>query len=493
MDEGHLVLRFNSFQFLVFFPIVATAFFLIPHRWRWALLLGSSYLFYASWNPKYIIVLLAMTAIGYLSGLLLEREPRPKARRFILTLSLLASLGILFSFKYFDITNRAFHAIFERLGIGFDIYLVLPLGISYFTFQTMSYILDVYRGGIKAEKHAGVYALFIAFFPHVTAGPIPRANQLLPQFRATHHPDYELIVSGLQRMAWGFFKKLVIADRLAAAVNLVYNDPTAYTGFSLILATYAFAFQIYCDFSGYADIAIGAARVMGFKLQENFQQPYYANSIPDFWRRWHITLYNWLRDYIFYPLNRALKRSRFAADGIILLALPPLLTMLVSGLWHGTTWAFIVWGGLHGIYMAGSVLWGRSKFSNHLALSFLPSQIVTGLKVFATFNLVCFSWIFFRANSLSDAMYIVQNLFINMEFNSRLFDLMPFGWYDWLISLLAILIMEAVHWKQQKAGSLREVIRRQPIWLRWSIYYLLTVSVFVFGRFGAVEFIYASF
>ena len=486
-------MKFNSIEFLVFFPLVALAFFSIPHRWRWSLLLGASYLFYARWNPEYIIVLLTMTAIGYLGGRLLERETRPKTRRIILSLSLLASLGILFSFKYFDFTNRTLHAVFDRLGVGFGIYLVLPLGISYFTFQTMSYILDVYRGGVKAEKHAGIYALFIAFFPYVTAGPIPRANQLLSQFRETHSPDYELVVSGLQRMAWGFFKKLVIADRLAAAVNTVYNDPTAYTGFPLILATYAFAFQIYCDFSGYADIAIGAARVMGYKLQENFQQPYYAPSIPDFWRRWHITLYNWLRDYIFYPLNRALKRSRLSAEGILVLALPPILTMLASGLWHGTTWTFIVWGGLHGIFMAGSVLWSRSNFSTRSPLSVLPSQVVNGAKVFVTFHLVCFSWIFFRANSISDAVYIVQHMFVGLTSGASLFDLMPLGWYDWLIAALAILIMEAVHWGQQISGNLREKLIQQPVWLRWSFYFVLIMVIFIFGKFGAGEFIYASF
>lgn len=485
-------MQFNSIEFLVFFPLIATVFFIIPHRWRWALLLGASYLFYASWNPKYIIVLLTVTAIGYLSGRLLEWQTRPTTRRLILTLSLIASLGILFSFKYFDLTNRALQAVFDQLEISSGIYLILPLGISYFTFQTMSYILDVYRGSIQAEKHAGLYALFIAFFPHVTAGPIARANQLLPQFHVEHKPEYEQIVSGLQRMAWGFFKKLVIADRLAVAVNTVYNDPTAYTGLPLILATYAFAFQIYCDFSGYADIAIGAARVMDFKLQENFNQPYYAQSIPDFWRRWHITLYNWLRDYIFYPLNRALRRKRLAADGILVLALPPILTMLASGLWHGTAWTFIVWGGLHGVFMVGSVLWNRANVSLRFPFS-LPPQVADGLKVFATFHLVCFAWIFFRANSISDAVYILQHLFMDWGTGASLPDLMSLGWYDWLIAVLAILVMDAVHWAQRKNGSLREVIRRQPAWLRWSQYYVLIVVIFMFGKFAAGEFIYARF
>lgn len=244
-------MKFNSIQFLVFFPLVASAYFMVPHRLRWALLLGASYLFYASWNAKYISVLLAMTVIGYASGRLLEIQANPKVRRFILTVSLLASLGILFFFKYIELSGQFLRAIFDQLGLGglitgFEF--LLPLGISYFTFQTLSYVLDVYRGTVRAERHAGLYALFIGFFPHVTAGPIARANQLLPQFRMNQSPDYEMIVSGLQRMVWGFFKKLVIADRLALAVNMVYGDPISYAGLPLILATYAFAFQVYCDF-----------------------------------------------------------------------------------------------------------------------------------------------------------------------------------------------------------------------------------------------------
>jgi len=487
--------KFNSIQFLLFFPLVAILFFIIPHRWRWFLLLGASYVFYISWNPKYIVVLFTVTVIGYLGGLLLERNTLPTRRRIILIVSLFANLGILFFFKYFQLSSRALHAVFEQLGISHLIpafNILLPLGISFFTFQTMSYILDVYRGIIQAEKHAGIYALFIAFFPHLTAGPIARAKQLLPQFHTVHTPDYEMIVSGLQRMVWGFFKKLVIADRLALLVNTVYGDPTAFTGTALILATYAFAFQVYCDFSGYADIAIGAARVIGFELQENFRQPYFAQSIPDFWRRWHITLYNWFRDYIFYPLSRALKRSSINSKNIPALILPPMVTMLASGLWHGTNWTFILWGALHGIYMVSSALWNREKSRIPLPFS-LPPRLAIGIKIFGTFNLVCFAWIFFRANSFSDAVFIIQHLFVNLEIHASLFNLMPGGWYEWMIALLAILLMEIVHWQQTKNGDLREVIHRQPVWLRWAIYYGLVMVIFMFGKFQAGEFIYARF
>lgn len=485
-------MRFHSFEFLVFFPVVAIVFFVIPHKYRWIFLLGASYLFYMSWNPEYIVVLLAVTAIGYLSGQWLAWIKQPQVRRIILAGSLLAILGILFSFKYFDLSNRALHAVFNQLGISSGLYLVLPLGISFFTLQTISYIVDVYRGVATSERHSGIYALFIAFFPQLTAGPIARANQLLPQFRTAHAPDYERIVSGLLRMAWGFFKKLVIADRLALLVDPVYGDPAAYSGIPLILATYAFAFQIYCDFSGYADIALGGASVLGFKLQENFQQPYYSQSIPEFWRRWHITLYNWLRDYIFYPISRALHQRGVRSDHFLMLVLPPMVTMLISGLWHGTSWTFVIWGGLHGVYLVCSVLWSRMKGGANLSIT-LPALAVRWMKIFATFNLVSFAWIFFRAESLSGAVYIVQHLFVNMQISASLFSIVPGGWYEWGIALAGILLMEIVHWLQRHNENLRDVIRRQPVILRWSVYYMLILIIFMLGKLGNAEFIYAGF
>jgi len=484
--------KVNSIQFLVFFPVVAFAFYLLPPRWRWVLLLGASFLFYLSWDPQYIVVLLTVTAIGYLGGLWLIWSTRLQIRRAILMGSLLAILGILFVFKNFNLSNYTLHAVLDHLGISSDLYLVLPLGISFFTLQTISYMVDVYRGVTKPEKHPGIYALFIAFFPHLTAGPIARANQLLPQLRTPHAPEYERIVSGLLRMAWGFFKKLVIADRLALLVNSVYGDPTAYTGIPLILATYAFAFQIYCDFSGYADIALGAASVLGINLQENFQQPYYARSILDFWRRWHITLYTWLRDYIFYPLTRIFHRSRMGSAVLLSLVLPPIVTMLASGLWHGNQWTFIIWGALHGLYMACSVLLNRGKIQLQLPFR-LPDRIATGLRIFATFHLVSFAWIFFRANSLPEAVYIVRNLFVNLELRSSLMSMSPGGWYELSIALVGILMMEIVHWLQRRHASLRVVIRSQPAWLRWSVYYGLVVVIFIFGKFETAEFIYSRF
>lgn len=488
-------MKFNTIQFLLFFPVIATLFFVLPHKWRWILLLAGSYLFYMSWNPKYIIVLWVVTAVAYVGGVWLSITINPKARRLLLSVSLITVLGILFFFKYFNQLNHLLQTMSDRLfGLEWlaGIHVVLPLGISFFSLQAISYIIDTYRGIYRPEKNVGIFALFIAFFPHLTAGPISRANHLLPQFHGSHVADYEKIVTGLQRMAWGFFKKLVIADRLALFVNPIYDQPSSYTGIVLILATYAFALQIYCDFSGYADIVIGAARVMGFQLQENFQQPYYAQSIVDFWRRWHISLYNWLRDYIFYPMSRALRRSEIRSRNMLALILPPILTMLVSGLWHGTNGTFLVWGALHGVFMVISVLKDRWKSQLHLPF-ILPPPITAGLRIFATFNLVSFAWIFFRANTLSDAMYIVTHLFVEPEIPSSLLEIMPGGWYEWMIALLALLLMEVVHWIQERNGGLRTLIQRQPAWLRWSAYYSLVVVIFMFGKFGTNEFIYSRF
>jgi D-alanyl-lipoteichoic acid acyltransferase DltB (MBOAT superfamily) len=451
-------------------------------------------LFYVSWRLKYVLVLLTVTAIGYLTGLWLGRDKDPAKRRLILGLGLTACLGLLFLFKYFNLSSPVVQDAFDRLGVSHWVpeNILLPLGISFFTFQTMSYIVDVYRGTVKFEKHPGIYSLFIAFFPQLTAGPIGRANQLLPQYHQKHAPDYEEVVSGLQRMAWGLFKKLVIADRLAILVDTVYGEPTSHTGITLILATYGFAFQIYCDFSGYADIAVGAARVMGFRLAENFQQPYYAQSIPDFWRRWHISLYSWLRDYIFYPIHRALVRHHFSSRSLPAIVIPAMATMLASGLWHGENWTFIVWGGLHGIFMVLTVLWGQARRSISWSLP-LPSWLGASIKIFATFHLISFTWIFFRANTLSDGFYIIRHLFVNWELQPSLFNLMPGGFYDWMIAILSILLMETVHIAQLQWGSLRQVLRVQPTWVRWSLYFGLVTVVLIFGKITSTEFIYSRF
>jgi alginate O-acetyltransferase complex protein AlgI len=480
---------FNSVEFLIFFPIVAALFYLLPHRNRWVLLLVASYFFYMSWRPQYVILLVLSTLVDYFVGIRMAAEVRPHFRRAYLIFSIVTNLGLLFVFKYFNFFSASANTLFQSIGVNYPLPMLdilLPVGISFYTFQTLSYSIDVYRGKTQPEKHLGIFALFVAFFPQLVAGPIERSNHLLPQFYKTITFDYERVVGGLQRIAWGFFKKIVIADRLALMVNIVYGSPTQYTGNYLIIATIAFGFQIYCDFSAYSDIAIGAARVIGFDLMENFWQPYYARSVQEFWQRWHISLSTWFRDYLYIPLggNRV---------SIPRWSLNIMIVFIVSGLWHGASWTFVIWGAIHGFLIVVTMLWSRVAYRIPWSLP-LPAPLKSGVQIFLTFALVTFAWIFFRANSLSDAVYIVRHLFTNLQFTlSGYGSIMPGGAFQIAIAFVAILLMESVHWLQMTTGSVRLLLRRQPIWLRWSAYYALVFLIIMFGKFGFVEFIYFQF
>ncbi len=338
---------FNSLQFLIFFPIVVSIFFLLPQKRRWILLLIASYYFYMCWKVEYIVLIIASTLIDYfVAKKMADLKEKVKRKKWLL-ISLLSNLGILFGFKYFNFVNANVQALFDNFNIfygvpAFDV--LLPVGISFYTFQTLSYTIDVYNGKTPVQNHLGIFAVYVSFFPQLVAGPIERSRHLLPQFYVEHKFSYDRIKYGLQQMLWGFFKKVVIADRLAIVVDGVYNNLDDYSGISLLIATIFFAFQIYCDFSGYSDIAIGSARVMGFELIDNFKRPYFSKSISEFWRRWHISLSTWFRDYLYIPLggNRVVK-WRWYYNLFI--------TFLVSGFWHGANWTFLVWGGLHGAYL----------------------------------------------------------------------------------------------------------------------------------------------
>ena len=394
---------FNSLEFLIFFPIVVGFYFLVPHRYRWPWLLAASYYFYAAWNPKYLILILASTGIDYIAALKMEQaEAKPK-RRLFLILSLCSNLGMLFAFKYFNFFNDSLRAAFEAFNVFYDVPafdVLLPVGISFYTFQTLSYTIDVYRGARKAERHLGLFALYVAFFPQLVAGPIERSTRLLPQFYNTYRFDYDRVVDGLRLMLWGFFKKMVIADHIAKYVDAVYADPTGYTGVPVWLATYFFAFQIYCDFSGYSDIAIGGAKVMGYDLMDNFRRPYFSKSIGEFWRRWHISLSTWFRDYLYIPLGgNRVKRGRWFYNLFIV--------FLISGLWHGANWTFVVWGALHGLYLIFGIVTGptRERLWAKLGAS---ATVRKWVAVFFTFHLAVLAWVFFRANNITDAAMLLQ-------------------------------------------------------------------------------------
>ncbi len=489
---------FNSVQFLNFFFFVLILYFSLPHRFRWAMLLAASYYFYMCWRPEYLILIVASTLVDYIAGIQMGKTAIKAKRKKYLILSLLINLGLLFSFKYFNFFNESIRAIFNRLNIFYGtpaLNVLLPVGISFYTFQTLSYAIDVYRGTRKPERHLGIFALYVAFFPQLVAGPIERSTRLLPQFYKRISFDYKRVTFGLKLMLWGFFQKVVIADRLAIVVDKAYNNPTFYTGIPLLIATYFFAFQIYCDFSGYTDIARGAAQVMGYDLMLNFKRPYFASSIREFWQRWHISLSSWFRDYLYIPLggNRTVKWRWYYNIFIV---------FLLSGLWHGANWTFIIWGALHGFYFLFSI-WTkniRMKFATIFNFERFP-RLQNLFKVFFTFHLVLFGWIFFRANSISDAGYIVSQVFKGLR--SAITNIGGIGIINSILklgltqsqflfavsSIVFLLLVQVV----ERQGDIREILAQKSRWVRWGVYLFLILSVMNLGVTNKTPFIYFQF
>ena len=343
---------FNSIHFLIFFPVVVALYFSMPHKYRWVLLLVASYYFYMAWRAEYIFLIVFSTLIDYYAAIFMEKQESKSKKKKFLLLSLFSNLGLLFTFKYFNFFTSTISETFNYFNIFIDsptFKLLLPVGISFYTFQTLSYTIDVYRGQKKAEKHLGYFAVYVSFFPQLVAGPIERSTHLLPQFFEKHDFDIERAKAGIKLMLWGFFMKVAIADRLAFYVNDVYNNLESYTSGHYMVATYFFAYQIYCDFAGYSLIAIGAAKVLGFSLMDNFRTPYYSKTISEFWKRWHISLSTWFRDYVYIPLggNRAVKWRWYYNL---------FFTFLVSGLWHGANWTFLIWEALHGIFLIAAIV-----------------------------------------------------------------------------------------------------------------------------------------
>ncbi len=481
---------FNSLEFLIFFPTVVLFYFAIPHRFRWMLLLAASYYFYMSWKAEYVVLILLSTLIDYVAGIQMGKSKNRAQRRKYLIFSLCGNLGILFFFKYANFFSQSIRYSLSQFNIFYDMPMfdyLLPVGISFYTFQSLSYSIDVYRGIKLPEKHFGIFALYVSFFPQLVAGPIERSTHLLPQFYQKKDFDADRLISGLRLMLWGFFKKLVIADRLALYVNEVYNHPTEYQGLTLIIATYFFAFQIYCDFSGYSDIAIGAARIFGYDLMKNFRQPYFSQSIGEFWHRWHISLSTWFRDYFYIPLggNRVAK-GRWYAN---LMAV-----FVVSGLWHGANWTFVLWGFLHGFYLLFSILTKtfRSSIVRFVRLTSFPTMH-NFFRVFFIFHLVVFAWIFFRANSIPEAFYIIEKI-LTLDFSlASLQELnVALGWAELMIAVVSIGFLQIVHYFQY-ANKLDSLFLQKPRAFRWAVYYALILSIVFFGVFNHTAFIYFQF
>lgn len=488
---------FNSVSFLIFFPVVVLGYFIMPARVKNLWLLIASYYFYMSWQPVYALLILFSTVSTFVCGLLIDSARSRKRKKLYLAVNIVINIAILFYFKYFNFFVETLLELFPSLSIAKNNNMLAVVGISFYTFQSLGYCIDVYTGKTKKETNFLDYALFVSFFPQLVAGPIERSTNFLPQLKKTYKFDYDRVTDGLVMMAWGFFKKLAVADTAALLVNAVYNDVTNYTGVQLVLATVLFAFQIYCDFSGYSDIAIGAANVLGFKLMRNFYHPYFAQNVVDFWRRWHISLSGWFMDYIYIPLGGSRR-------GEVRTYVNIMITFLVSGLWHGAAYTFVVWGALNGLYnVCERLLFGkkqrriRQRQKNGLPVK-QPPLYRRVFNAMVTFVLIDFSWIFFRANSLTDAVYVVKNLFSDI---GSLFvpgyitsALTPMGFFDkngWAV-ILCIVIMLAVEMWEGKS-TLTQRINKCPWPVRWAFYYSVIILIALFGYFGQSQFIYFQF
>jgi alginate O-acetyltransferase complex protein AlgI len=488
---------FNSIGFLLFFPLVTALYFATPHRLRWLQLLLASCWFYMAFVPIYILILAFTIVVDYTAGILIARNSG-RRRLAWLTSSLVANIGVLGAFKYCNFMIDNVNHLAAAIGWNAPLPLLqilLPIGLSFHTFQAMSYTIEVYRGHQPAERHLGIYALYVMFYPQLVAGPIERPQNLLPQFREVHVFDADRVFAGLARMLWGMFIKVVIADRLAMIVNQVYDHPERYHAAALVWATWFFAIQIYCDFSGYSNIAVGAAQVMGFSLVENFNRPYFATSIGEFWRRWHISLSTWFKDYLYVTLGGSRVTTRRWCVNLM-------IVFLVSGLWHGAAWTFVVWGALHGGYLVIAVMTTslRNRLVSKCGLD-SRSDLLAPLRVFVTFNLVAFAWIFFRANSLSDAMLIVRRLMAGAGYavehagsiaRNVVPSIDPFSRNELALAVLLILILQLAH-LFQRDRPFTAALAARPVWARWTAYYSMLLLILSIGLFGSQSFIYFQF
>ncbi len=468
---------FNSIQFALFFLVVTIVFFLIPHRFRWIHLLIASCVFYCAFVPIYILILFFTILIDYIAGIYIEDAQGAK-RKLFLTISLVSNLGVLAFFKYYNFFIENVNALIQTMGLQVHevpyLNILLPIGLSFHTFQAMSYVIEVYRGNQKAERHLGLYSLYVLFYPQLVAGPIERPQNVLHQFREEKKFESTEAVSGLQQMVWGLFKKVVVADQLAIYVNSIYNNWEVNNGFTLLFATYCFAFQIYCDFSGYSDIALGAARVMGYRLMTNFSLPYFSKSVTEFWRRWHMSLSSWLKDYLYISLggNRVGKWKTYRNL---------ILTMVLGGLWHGASWNFVIWGFLNGIYLSTEKLMGTFKVQT-------TSFLLRLGQVFVTFHLICLTWVFFRANSFKQAIGILTNMVQPIQFwNLRIQDTGIFAGMTFAFAILIFVEFFLIRKQGEAIFNMRS--------MAWSVTWLVgfALLIILFGVSDGDQFIYFQF
>jgi alginate O-acetyltransferase complex protein AlgI len=472
---------FNSIHFVVFFILTTILYFLLPHRMRWAFLLAISCYFYMVFKPIYILILAFTIVVDYCAGILIETHPG--RRGLFLWLSIFINVGFLCFFKYFNFFNENLTVVLDQFGTRNPVpYLtiLLPIGLSFHTFQAMSYTIEVYRGNQKAERHFGIYALYVMFYPQLVAGPIERPQNVLHQFYERVPFDYERVVSGLRQMLWGLFKKIVIADRLSIYVDAVYRFPDHHSGISSLVAAIFFTFQIYCDFSGYSDIALGAAKVLGIKLMTNFDFPLYSRSITEFWRRWHISLSTWFNDYLFTPTITTLRNwgKKAVVFGLF-------ITFLISGLWHGAGWNFVIFGAIHGI----AVIWEfLTKKKRKKLFGKLPLWMNERISQLLTFSYVTGALIFFRSATLAVSGTMLRNIFGFRPGPLFIGNAASFGY-----SILGIIFLMASEYNEKVLHNRFTLIDNPRRWLRMTSYAFLIMMILTVGVFNGGQFIYFQF
>jgi len=481
---------FNSYQYLLFFPLVVMLYFAFPYRWRWGLLLAASYYFYMCWKVEYIFLIIASTLVDYYAGIMMGKTTNKSKRKKYLILSIIVNLGILFSFKYLNFFSTSVNEVFNYFNIFQDIPIfnvLLPVGISFYTFQTLSYTIDVYRGRTKTEYHLGKFALYVSFFPQLVAGPIERSYRLLPQFNERKYLDYNRVVSGLKLMLWGFIKKVVIADRLGIYAGNVFSNPAAYEGIQIHIASAFLLIQIYADFSGYTDIARGSARIMGYSLMENFNRPFIAKTVAEFWNRWHISMTTWFRDYLFYsfPFKKDRKVIRWKWYLFMI------ITFVLIGLWHGAAWTFFIFGLIQGIIITFGQITKkyRSRFHSLTGLNKSP-WLLSNTAIVITFAINCFSAIFFGARSLGDVGLMLQNS-IKLEHTVKTFLLLTKN-HNVVLGIILIIFLFIIEYLHAKY-NLVKVFNKKSIVFRWTIYLLAVMIVLIMGVYSHEAFIYFQF
>lgn len=485
---------FNSVAFATFFTVIFLLHWMLPHRWRWILLLAASGYFYVSWGVQLITWLMVTTLISYSCARAVEGTQDTRRKKRLMAAAVVSCLGLLFVFKYFNFFSTSLSSLLQLFGMpigDLTLRLMMPVGVSFYVFKTVSYVIDVYRGTIPAEKHLGYYALFVSFFPQLIAGPIDRAQNLIRQFRAESHFDEHLAAYGLKLTAWGFFKKLVIADNLSIYVNRVFDNVYDYSGFSLLAAAVFFTIQIYCDFSGYTDIANGVSKMLGINAMRNFDSPYFSLSVQEFWRRWHISLSTWFRDYVYIPLGGS-RVSKLRQYGNLM------TTFLLSGLWHGANWTFVAWGGMHGLLLVIATMsrgWKKGLY-HKIGLS-ESHPLVFWVRVATTFTLVALAWVFFRANQIGDALYIYGHMLDGIGAVKEYVAMgsKSLGMDKYELGLLSgpIIVLAFVDYIQLKRDAI-DLLSNKPLAFRWTIYVFFVLYLILFSSKGVpADFIYAQF